>query len=352
MLKTAKTTAWLTILIIHLAVSPSAYAEEMVINGAGASFPFPIYSKWAYRYYKNTSTKINYLSIGSGGGIAQIKSNTIDFGASDAPLLPAELEEYGLVQFPLIIGGIVPVYNESITSSGLKLTGQVLSDIFLHKITRWNDPKIQDLNPDRELPDKEITVVHRSDPSGSTWIFTNYLSKVSEDWKSGIGNGKAVPWPSGIGAKGNEGAATFVQRIDGAIGYVEFAYAVQNNLAFISLQNKSGNFVSPAIETFQQAAENADWQNSNQYYVVLTDQPGDKSWPITGASFILMRKHQQSTEKAKALLDFFAWCYENGDALAIELDYIPIPDSVVAIINKMWENDIKADGQPVWNYDE
>ncbi len=329
--------------------SGAGMAEDKMINGAGASFPYPIYSKWAYEYKTLTDVALNYQSIGSGGGIKQIKAKTVDFGASDAPLKPEELNESGLLQFPMIIGGVVPVVNvKGIKAGELKLTPQALADIFLGKIKKWNDKAIKDANPGLNLPDTDITVVHRADGSGTTWIYTNYLDKVSKEWHEQVGTDKAVEWPTGVGGKGNEGVATYVQKVGGSIGYVEYAYAIQNKLTHVLLQNKAGKFVAPDIKTFQAAAANADWKNAPGYYLVLTDQPGDDSWPITGASFILVYKNQDNAEKAKMVLDFFEWCYKHGAEPAEELHYVPIPMNVVEMVEDTWSKEIKSGGSTVW----
>lgn len=326
----------------------SATAEEITINGAGASFPYPVYSQWAYKYNKLTGIKLNYQSIGSGGGIAQIKAKTVDFGASDAPMKPEDLDEAGLLQFPMVIGGVVPVINvPGITSGELRLTPDTLVGIFLGKITRWDAPALKETNPGVDLPDMAITIVHRADGSGTTWIFTNYLDKVSEEWRQKVGSGKAVAWPTGTGGKGNEGVANYVQRIRGSIGYVEYAYALQNNLSYALLKNRAGQYVAPTAETFQAAAANADWENARGYYVVLTDQPGESSWPITGASFILLYKNQTDPGRAKVMLSFFDWCYKHGQDIAKKLDYVPIPMNVVDLVEENWQEDIRASGT-VW----
>lgn len=341
-----------TILITAVAVIGFSFASDAAttITGAGATFPYPVYSKWAYVYNKDTGVQLNYQSIGSGGGIKQIKAKTVDFGASDAPLKPEDLDESGLMQFPMIMGGVVPVVNVSGIGAGqLKLTPDVLADIYLGKITKWNDPKITGINPGVTLPDKSITVVHRADGSGTTWIFTNYLSKVSPEWKDKVGNDKAVKWPAGVGGKGNEGVAAYVGKVDGSIGYVEYAYALQNKMASVQLKNQAGNFVSPTAENFQAAAAGADWANAKGYYMVLTDQPGANSWPITGASFILMYKAQDNPEKAKEVLKFFDWSYKNGGEAAMSLDYVPMPDSVVKMVEDSWHTEIKdASGNAIW----
>ncbi len=320
------------------------------INGAGATFPFPIYGKWAHDYNKETGVKLNYQSIGSGGGIKQIKAKTVDFGASDKPLKPKELNKYGLIQFPMIMGGVVPVVNiEGVSAGQLKLTGDVLADIFLGKITNWNDARITALNHGVTLPNRAITVVHRADGSGTTWIFTNYLTKVSKDWAGTVGNAKAVSWPAGIGGKGNEGVAAFVKKMKGSIGYVEYAYALQNKMANALLKNKDGNFVAPTSENFQAAAAGADWANAEGYYVVLTDQPGAKAWPITGASFILIYKKQRKPEQAQAVMRFFDWCYRNGAEAALKLDYVPMPQAVADMVRATWSASVKdKDGKALW----
>ncbi|MBN2716569.1 MAG: phosphate ABC transporter substrate-binding protein PstS [Deltaproteobacteria bacterium] len=331
--------------------SPATEQNEdaITLTGAGATFPFPIYSKWAHGYKKVTGTKLNYQSIGSGGGIAQIKAKTVAFGASDAPLESVELDEVGLIQFPMIMGGVVPVVNlEGITPGQLKLSQKVLADIFIGKIKKWNDNAIAKDNPDVKLPAADISVVHRADGSGTTWIFTNYLDKVSEDWHSKVGTGKSVEWPTGVGGKGNEGVAAYVQRIKGAVGYVEFAYALQNQMSHVKLQNRDGNFVDPTIESFQAAAANADWKNAPGFYLVLTDQPGKDSWPITGASFILMYKQQDDAKVAKEALKFFDWCYENGAQAATELHYVPMPKAVVELVHAQWTENIKSGQTALW----
>ena len=334
-----------------LTVAGSALAGEVnQINGAGATFPYPIYAKWADAYQKATGLRFNYQAIGSGGGIKQIVAKTVDFGASDAPLKAEELNKHGLMQFPMVMGGVVPVVNiPGIKPGEIRLTNEEVADIFLGKIKRWNNPELAKLNPGVKLPDMAIQVVHRSDGSGTTWIFTNYLSKVSSDWKSKVGNGKAVDWPTGVGGKGNPGVASYVQRIKGSIGYVEFAYALQNHMSHVSLRNRDGNFVQPTIKAFQAAAAGADWKNAPGFYMVLTNQPGAESWPITGATFILMYKKQTNVPTAQAVLKFFNWGYAHGDDMAVKLDYVPMPDSVVNLVQDTWHKEIKgANGQPVW----
>jgi phosphate transport system substrate-binding protein len=312
------------------------------ITGAGATFPYPIYAKWADAYKKASGNGLNYQSIGSGGGIKQITAKTVDFGASDMPLKADELDKAGLMQFPAIIGGNVPVYNiKDIKSGELKFTGELLANIYLGKVTKWNDPAIKQLNPTAKLPDEAISVVHRSDGSGTTFIWTNYLSKVSADWKSSVGEGTSVKWPVGVGGKGNEGVASYVQRINGAIGYVEYAYAKQNKMSVGSVKNKDGQFVMADDDSFKAAAAFADWKNAPGMYQILTDQPGKTSWPITGASFILMHKAQDNAANAKEVLKFFDWSFKNGQAMATELDYVPLPDALVAQIQAVWKAQIK-----------
>jgi phosphate transport system substrate-binding protein len=320
------------------------------ITGAGATFPYPVYSKWASDYNAKTGVKLNYQSIGSGGGIKQIKAKTVDFGASDAPLKPDELKKAGLVQFPMIMGGVVPVVNiKGIGPGDLKLTGEVLADIYLGKIKKWNDKALKKLNPGLSLPSKSITVVERADGSGTTWIFTNYLTKISSEWAKNVGNNKSVSWPVGVGGKGNEGVAAFVNKVDGSIGYVEYAYALQNKMANVLLQNREGNFVAPTAKTFQAAAAGADWSHAEGYYLVLTDQPGKESWPITGASFILMHTKQANPGQAQEVLKFFDWAYANGVQSALDLDYVPMPDTVASMVRKTWSDSLAGEkGGKVW----
>lgn len=322
------------------------------ITGAGATFPYPIYAKWAAAYKQSTGIGLNYQSIGSGGGIKQIRAKTVDFGASDMPLNPDVLAKDGLMQFPTVVGGEVLVVNlEGLKPGQMKLTGKLVADIYLGKITKWDDPQIANVNPGLKLPNRTITVVHRSDGSGTTFIFTNYLSKVSPEWKEKVGSDVSVSWPaaSDAGGKGNEGVASFVQRIKGSIGYVEYAYAKQNNMIYTQLQNREGRFLMPNDKTFQAAAAGADWKNAPGFYEILTDEPGADSWPIAGATFILMHKSQASPERAKEVLKFFDWSYAHGDAMALELVYIPLPDSVVSQIQTAWRNQIKdRSGSAVW----
>jgi phosphate transport system substrate-binding protein len=326
----------------------SALAAD--ITGAGATFPYPIYSKWAESYKAATGTGLNYQSIGSGGGIKQIKAKTVDFGASDMPLKPADLEEAGLVQFPAIMGGVVPIVNlDGVTPGQMKMTPEVLANIYLGKITKWNDPKIVAINAGVKLPDSDITVVHRSDGSGTTFLWTNFLSQTNADFKTEVGAGTAVKWPAGVGGKGNEGVAANVQRIKGSIGYVEYAYAKKNKMSHTQLKNRDGQFVQPDDETFKAAAAGAEWEKTPGMEVVLTNQAGKNSWPITGASFILMHKSQASAERAKEVLKFFEWSYKNGGAMATELDYVAMPAPVVKLVQDAWKSSIKdASGKAVW----
>ena len=328
-----------------LACAPAAAAD---ITGAGATFPYPIYAKWADAYSNATGTRMNYQSIGSGGGIKQIAAKTVDFGASDMPMKPEDLRKNGLVQFPAIMGGVVPVYRiPGIAAGQLRFTGKLLADIYLGKVSKWNDAAIGALNPGIKLPGDNITVVHRSDGSGTTFLWTNYLSKVSPDWKQAVGEGTSVKWPAGVGGKGNEGVASYVQKINGAIGYVEYAYAKQNKLAHGRLQNKAGQFVEPDDATFKAAAAGADWDSVPGMGVVLTDQPGAEAWPITGASFILMHAKQEKPESGRAVLGFFEWSFRNGASMAAELDYVPMPEPVVKRIQARWQEITDAAGKPL-----
>ncbi len=338
------------LLALGICAATSAIAAD--ITGAGATFPYPIYAKWAEAYKAKTGTGMNYQSIGSGGGIKQITAKTVDFGASDMPLKPEELNKGGLIQFPTVMGGVVPVVHlEGVKAGDMKLTGKVLADIYLGKITKWNDAAIVALNKDLKLPATDITAVNRSDGSGTTFIFTDYLSKVSPEWKSKVGSSTSVMWPApnGAGGKGNEGVASFVQRLKNSIGYVEYAYAKQNKLAYALLQNRDGHYVKPYDKAFQAAAAGADWKHAPGFYEILTDEPGKDSWPITGATFILLHKSQAHPEKAKEVLKFFDWAYANGDQLALGLDYIPMPDAVVELIHGEWKDKVKdASGKPIW----
>lgn len=328
-------------------VAWSGVALAQDATGAGASFPAPIYAKWADAYNKATGARINYQSVGSGAGIKQIKAKTVDFGASDMPLSDADLAADGLIQFPTVIGGVVPVVNISgITPGQLKLTGTVLADIYLGKITKWNDPALAALNPGVSLPANDIAVVRRADGSGTTFLFTNYLSKVNTEWKEKVGEGTAVNWPTGAGGKGNEGVSVYVQRLPNSIGYVEYAYAKQNKMAYVQMRNKDGVFVSPTDTAFKAAAAGATWDKT--FHQVLTDQPGKNSWPLTGATFILMYKLQDKADKAATTLKFFDWAYANGDQHADELDYVPLPASVKSLVRKQWSDHLRdAAGKPI-----
>ncbi|MGE5259558.1 MAG: phosphate ABC transporter substrate-binding protein PstS [Actinomycetota bacterium] len=325
-------------------------AQAADISGAGATFPYPIYAKWADAYKKETGIGLNYQSIGSGGGIKQIEAKTVTFGASDKPLPGAELDKFGLAQFPMVMGGIVPVLNvEGIEPGQLVLDGPTIAKIFMGEITKWDDEAIKKLNPDAKLPSQAIAVVHRSDGSGTTFNFTYYLSDVSPDWKSKVGSDTAVEWPVGIGAKGNEGVANNVANTKGSIGYVEYAYALQNKLTYTKMMNKAGKVVGPTSESFQAAAAGADWSSQPGFGVILANQPGDGSWPMTAGTWILMYKQPADTTASAEALKFFAWAYKNGDKMAEELDYVPMPDSVVDQVQKMWSSDIKdSSGKPVF----
>ncbi len=338
-------------LALGLAVSASiGVAAAADISGAGATFPYPIYAKWADAYKTETGIGLNYQSIGSGGGIKQIKAKTVTFGASDAPLTGAELDEIGLAQFPMVMGGIVPVVNlEGVKAGELVIDGTTLAKIFLGDITKWDDPAIKALNPDANLPDQAIAVVHRSDGSGTTFNFTYYLADVSADWKSKVGVEKAVEWPVGIGAKGNEGVANNVANTGGSIGYVEYAYALQNDLTYTKMMNKAGKVVAPTSDAFSAAAANADWSSQPGYGVILANQPGDESWPMTAATWILMYKQPADAAASAEALKFFSWCYAKGDEMAAGLDYVPMPDNVVKDIEAYWASEIKdSDGKPVF----
>ncbi|WP_461832611.1 phosphate ABC transporter substrate-binding protein PstS [Aquifex sp.] len=312
-----------------------SFAKERVINGAGATFPAPLYWRWADAYYRETGIKINYQSIGSGGGIRQIRNRTVDFGASDAPLPPEKTKEYNLAQFPAVIGGVVIAYNLKGVKN-LKLSTEAVCKIFLGKIRYWDDPIIRRDNPNVRLPHRRIAVIRRSDGSGTTWIFTNYLSKACPEWKKKVGYGKAVRWPTGIGAKGNEGVANYIRRIRGAIGYIEYAYALENKIPVAAVQNREGNFVKPSLETFKAAAANAKWDPNKDFYEILTWQPGEKAYPIAGATFILLGKEPERKEINREVVKFFDWAYRNGDKMAIELHYVPLPENVKDMIRDYW----------------
>lgn len=329
-------------------LAANAFAVDM--TGAGATFPYPIYAKWAESYKAASGNGLNYQSIGSGGGIKQIKAKTVDFGASDMPLKAEDLDAAGLMQFPAIMGGVVPVANlEGVAPGQLKMTGQVVADIYLGKITKWNAAEIASINPGVKLPADDITVVHRADGSGTTFLFTDYLSKVHPEFKTKIGSGTAVKWAVGVGGKGNEGVAANVQRIRGAIGYVEYAYAKKNKMGYTQMKNRDGQFVSPDDETFKAAAAGADWAKTPGMGVVLTDQAGKMSWPMTGASFILMHKNQADAAKGKEVLKFFDWSYKNGSKMASELEYVAMPADVVKLVQESWKANLKdASGKAIW----
>jgi phosphate transport system substrate-binding protein len=331
-----------------MAFSSAAHAADM--TGAGATFPYPIYAKWAEAYKASTGNGLNYQSVGSGAGIKQIKAKTVDFGASDMPLKAEELDAEGLMQFPAIMGGVVTVVNlDGITPGQLKLTGPVVADIYLGKITNWNAPEIAALNPGVKIPAGEITVVHRADGSGTSFLFTDYLSKTSPTFKTQIGSGTAVKWIVGVGGKGNEGVAANVQRIKGSIGYVEWAFAKKNKMSHTQLKNKDGNYLQPDDDFFKAAAANAEWTKTPGFGVVLTDQAGKNSWPITGVSFILMHKVQADAAKGKEVVKFFDWAFKNGGAAATELDYVPLPPSVVKLVQESWKANLKdASGKAIY----
>jgi len=337
-------------LVLTLLVSSSiSYAAATEVTGAGSTFVNPVLSQWADAYKKKTGVSVNYQSIGSGAGIKMIESKTVDFGASDKPLTPEELEQKGLVQFPVVNGAVVPVIHlKDIKDAQLKLSGEILADIYLGKITKWNDKAITAINAGLTLPDQMISVIHRSDGSGTTFIWTNYLSKISPIWKEKVGENTAVEWPTGVGAKGNEGVASNVQQIEGSIGYVEYAYALQNKMITTQVQNSAKKFVAPDAKSFAAAAAGADWKKAKGYYLILTNAPGKESWPIAGSTFILMHKVQDKTEQAQAALKFFQWSFENGEAKASEMHYVPIPKTVAKLIFTTWKENIKStNGAPV-----
>ena len=338
--RSIRTTTLSLALVLAGGFAASAHAADA--TGAGASFVYPIMSKWSADYAAASQKKVNYQSIGSGGGIAQIKAGTVDFGSSDAPLKPEELAKHGLAQFPSVIGGVVPVINlPGVPAGAMKLDGELLADIFLGKVKMWNDPRIVELNGGVKLPAKKITIVHRSDGSGTTFNFVNYLSKVSPEWKAKVGEGTAVKWPAGIGGKGNEGVAAYVKQIQGGIGYVEMSYALQNKMTYSRLKNSAGNYIVPSNDTFQAAAASADWGSAKDFYLVMTNAPGAQSWPITATNFILMYKQPKNAGSAKSAKDFFQWAYANGDAAATNLDYVPLPDSLVQQIEAYWSQNLK-----------
>ncbi len=330
-------------LVAGIATSAATSTRAADITGAGATFPFPIYSKWADAYKKETGDSLNYQSIGSGAGIKQIQAKTVTFGASDMPLTVEELKKDGLVQFPMVMGALVAIVNvEGVKSGDLTLDGATLADIYLGKVRTWDDAAIKKLNPSAKLPTAAITVVRRSDGSGTSFVFTDYLSKVSADWKSKVGEGTAVEWPVGVGAKGNEGVAGNVGQTKNSIGYVEYAYAKQSNLVYTALVNKAGKTVKPGNASFQAAAANADWAKAPGFYQILTEQPGEASWPITSATFILLHKEPKDKAATAAALKFFSWSYEKGGKMAEELDYVPMPDAVVKLVKTSWEKDINS----------
>lgn len=330
------------IVLATLLLANSLVTSAAEITGAGATFVYPVLSKWAERYKADTGIAVNYQSIGSGGGIAQIKAKTVDFGASDKPLNPTELDQAGLAQFPIVMGGIVPVVNvPGIQAGELRLTGAVLADIFMGRVEKWNDRAIKSLNPSVALPDSKITVVHRSDGSGTSFNFTNYLSKIDAEWRDKVGEGTAVDWPAGVGGKGNEGVAAYVQRLKGSIGYVEYAYAVQNKLAYTLLQNRDGAFVAPSDDAFRAAAANADWGKTQDFFLVLTNQPGKESWPITATTFVLMQKQPQNKARSQIALKFFEWIYDHGQPQSKALDYVHLPANTAELIKRYWKAEIK-----------
>ena len=323
--------------VLGLAAAMAFSAQAQNITGAGSSFVYPVMTKWSADYRNATKVQVNYQSIGSGGGIAQIKAATVDFGASDAPLKPADLDQFGLGQFPTVIGGVVPVVHVPGVGAGkIRFTGPLLADIFMGKVKTWNDAAIAAANPGLTLPATKITVVHRSDGSGTTFNFVNYLSKVSADWKDEVGEGTSVKWPTGIGGKGNEGVAAYVKQIKGGIGYVEMSYALQNRMAYTRLRNRAGAWVLPSDDSFSAAAASAEWADAQDFHLVMTDAPGEASWPITATNFILMHRQPKDAEGAKAAREFFEWVYASGDAQAKALDYVPLPDALVGQIEAYW----------------
>ncbi len=342
---------WTAAAVITLAAALSSHspAAAQAVSGAGASFPFPVYGQWAHQYNQLTGVQVNYQSIGSGGGIAQIKAKTVDFGASDDPLKIEELNQVGLLQFPMIMGGVVPIINvKGIEPGKMLLTNALVAEIFLGKVSKWNDPAIAGLNPGLKLPEQKITVVRRADGSGTTSIFTNYLAKVSPEWKEKVGAGKTVEWPVGVGGKGNEGVSAYVGKVNGSIGYVEYAYALQNKLSHVKLRNRDGGEVEPTSATFQAAAANAEWKAEEGFGLFLTDQPGKESWPITGVSYILVYKQQDKADIAQAMLKFFDWAYKHGKETAEKLHYVAMPENVIQMVQATWAKEITAGGKPVW----
>jgi phosphate transport system substrate-binding protein len=347
---TMKSKSAIGLFIAAVAACAGAAAFATDISGAGATFPYPIYAKWADAYKKLTGIGLNYQSIGSGGGIKQIKAKTVTFGASDMPLKPDDLKAAGLLQFPMIIGGVVPVVNiKGIQGGQLRLDGATVASIYLGDITQWNDPKIRSLNPKLALPSTAIAPVYRSDGSGTNFLFSDYLSKSNPKFLSSIGANTSVQWPTGIGAKGNEGVANMTTQTDGAIGYVEYAYAKQNKMAYTLLTNKAGVAVAPNADSFQAAAANADWVKADSYYLILTNQAGAKSWPITGASFILVYKQPSDAVSVNEALKFFSWAYKDGASMAAELDYVPLPAALIDQVKKTWTSEIMSGGHPLWS---
>jgi phosphate transport system substrate-binding protein len=328
--------------LIGVSLFATGTIAALDIAGAGATFPYPIFAKWAADYAAKTGNHMNYQSIGSGGGIAQIKAGTVDFGASDKPLKPEELDAAGLGQFPDVIGGIVPVVSlDGVSPGQLKVSGAIIADIYLGKITAWNDPALAKLNPDVKLPDTKISVVHRSDGSGTTFNFCDYLSKISAEWKSKVGADTSVSWPVGIGGKGNEGVAAYVNQIKGSIGYLEYAYVLQNKMTYLLVQNAAGKFIKPDLQSFQAAAASADWSKAKDFYLIMTNAPGDDAYPIAATSFILMHKVPKDAARSKAVLDFFEWAFKNGQPQAEALDYVPLPAPLVAQIEAYWKSEFK-----------
>nr|MDT0251229.1 phosphate ABC transporter substrate-binding protein PstS [Endozoicomonas sp.] len=336
---------------VLVAAALSGAASANSINGAGASFPHPIYAKWAEEYHQETGNQINYQAIGSGGGIRQITAKTVDFGATDAPLDEQRLNEEGMIQFPMVMGAIVPVVNiPGIEPGSLKLTGEIVADIYMGKIKKWDDERITAINPDLKIPSQSIYVIHRSDGSGTTYNFTDYLSQVSEAWKNNVGTNTDITWPRAattIGANGNAGVANFVRRTRGSIGYVEYAFAKQSNLSHTQLASAEGKFLQPSMATFQSAAMNADWKNAPGFRLLLNNQPGADSWPMTAATFILMHKDQADAGKAKEILKFFDWSYENGAEMAEALDFIPMPESVIELVENTWKQQLSHQGAAI-----
>ena len=337
-------------IILTLLAALAVTAQAADLTGAGATFPYPIYSKWAEAYKAATGIGLNYQSIGSGGGIRQIKGKTVDFGASDMPLKQDELDKEGLMQFPAIIGGVVPIINiDGITAGQLKLTSELIANIYMGKINKWDHPSIQAVNPGLKLPNANISVVHRSDGSGTTFIWTNWLSKTVPEWAEKIKDGPAVKWPVGTGGKGNEGVAAMVQQMKNSIGYVEYAYAKRNKIPHAQVRNRDGNFVQPDDSTFKAAAAGADWANAPGFYLLLTDQKGKDAWPITGASFIIMHRQQADALTGRAVLKFYDWSFKNGGQMASDLEYVHLPQSVITLVQNHWKAQLKdKDGKSIW----